>query len=62
MKYSESEMECESCKELNEVCERLEVDLIYGNDSGYFHAMSDMVINYCPVCGRKLKIVKDTER
>lgn len=46
--------ECEVCKELKKIDEKIEVDMIYGYKSGYFHLMSEGVINYCPTCGRPL--------
>ena len=52
---------CKSCKELTEVDEQLEVNLICGSKSGYFKPFEDMPINYCPVCGRKLIENNDKE-
>ena len=49
---------CEVCKELTEIEEKLECDMLYGHKSGYFHPMSDMVVNYCPTCGKRLNISK----
>ena len=46
---------CESCIELIEVKERLKVEEIWGNNSGYFRPICAMTINYCPVCGKKLE-------
>lgn len=46
--------ECEVCKELKEIDEKIEVDMLYGHKSGYFHLMSEGVVNYCPTCGRPL--------
>ena len=45
---------CEVCKELQEIDEKIEVDMLYGHKSGYFHLMSEGVVNYCPTCGKRI--------
>lgn len=47
---------CESCKELKELGCKVEVDMIYSIEAGYLHPISEMIINYCPVCGKKIEV------
>lgn len=47
-------MDCESCKQLNGFGHKVEVDMIFDIGTGYVRPKGVMLINYCPVCGRKI--------
>jgi len=47
-----SKNSCTACNELNSL-KNAEIETIYYID-GYFHPETEMIIKYCPVCGKKL--------
>lgn len=55
MELLQNENRCECCEELTEFDETVTIDEIYGSETGFFHPRTDMVIHYCPVCGKLLK-------
>ena len=45
---------CDVCKELTQNGEEVTVHELYENTSGYFHPEHEMIIKYCPCCGKEL--------
>ena len=48
-------MMCPICKDLKKIDEVINVYELYGSKSGYFFAIPEMIINYCPTCGKEIK-------
>lgn len=47
-------MECKICEELMLNNDKISIIELYENTTGYFHPENEIIIKFCPVCGRKL--------
>lgn len=45
---------CPVCKELEMTFDKTTVTQLYETGTGYFSPIEDIVVRYCPSCGRKL--------
>ena len=49
---------CDVCKELTQNNDTIKIHELYENTSGYFHPEHEMIIKYCPCCGKELNDTK----
>ena len=45
---------CDVCKELTQNKDTVKIHELYENTSGYFYPENEMIIKYCPCCGKEL--------
>lgn len=45
---------CDVCKELTQNKDTVKIHELYENTSGYFYPQNEMIIKYCPCCGKEL--------